>query len=132
MYIFRFILLFVTLSISKFSAADAALPIEVYGALPDVSMMVISPSGEKIAYRRTDQDNDYMMIYNLVDKKLLGAVDLSNIKPSYLYFIDEKRLIIVVNRNTRLWGYRGRHEVSSAYSYLITHKVQPYVNTYSA
>lgn len=117
MYIFRFIVLFFTFSIAGFSAANEALPIEVYGALPDVSMMVISPSGEKIAYRRTEQDKDYMMIYNLADNKLLGAVDLSNIKPSNLYFIDEKRLIIVVKRDTRLWGYRGRHEVSSAYSY---------------
>lgn len=114
---YRFILLFFILSISGFSSANETLPIEVYGALPEVSMMVISPSGEKIAYRQTEQEKDYIVIYNLADKKLLGAVDLSNIKPSTVYFIDEKRLIIVVNRNTRLWGYRGRHEVSSAYSY---------------
>jgi len=117
MYIRRFILLITILTFSEFSSADEPLPLEVYGALPEVSMMVISPSGERIAYRQTEQGKDYMVVYNLADKKLLGAIDLSNIKPNDVYFIDEKRLILVVKRNTRLWGYRGRHEVSSAYSY---------------
>ncbi|GAA6172504.1 S9 family peptidase [Colwellia sp. KU-HH00111] len=117
MSIYRFIILFLSLSITALSSANETLPIEIYGALPEVSMMVISPSGEKIAYRRTEQEKDYMVIYNLADNKLLGAMDLSNIKPSDVYFIDEKKLIIVVKRNNRLWGYRGRHEISSAYAY---------------
>jgi len=123
MYTYRFILLMIILLFSGFSSASEALPIEVYGALPDVSMMVISPSGEKIAFRQTGQGKDYLIVYNLADKKLLGTVDMSNIKPSNVYFIDEQRLILVVRRNTRLWGFRGRHEVSSAYSYnLATNK----------
>lgn len=117
MYIRRYILLIAILTCSNSLFAGETLPIEAYGSLPEVSMMVISPSGEKIAYRQTEQGKDYMVVYNLADKKLLGAVDLSNIKPSTVYFIDEHRLILVVNRNTKLWGYRGRHEVSTAYSY---------------
>lgn len=116
-YTCRFISLIVILFFSEFSSADDILPIDVYGALPDVSMMAISPSGDKIALRRVEQGKDFLVVYNLVDNKLLGAVDMSNIKPNSMYFIDEQRLILVVRRNTRLRGYRGRHEVSSAYSY---------------
>lgn len=117
MYILRLILIVLLLSFSEFVSADEVLPIEAFGALPEVSMMVISPSGEKVAYRRTEYGKDLMMIYNLVNNKLLRAVDMSNVKPSRMYFIDEQRLILVVTRNHRLFGYRGRHDISSAYSY---------------
>jgi len=119
MYIPRFIVLIVALFSSLYVYADDVPPIEAYGALPEISMMVISPSGDKIAYRHADKGQDYMMVYNRADNKLLGAVELSNIKPSRAYFIDEERLILVVKRSTRLMNYFGRHEVSSAYSYNI-------------
>jgi len=119
MYNCRFIFLIILLAFVKLSSADDLLPIEVYGDLPKVSMMVISPSGNKIAYRQTQQGKDYIMVYSLADEKLLGSIDVSKIKPSNLYFIDEQRLILVVKRSSRLWGYIGRHEVSSAYSYNI-------------
>ncbi len=117
MYIRYFILLITLLPLSEFVFANKTLPIEVFGALPEVSMMVISPSGEKVAYRRTEYGKDLMMVYNLADKKLLRVVDMSNVKPSRIYFIDEQRLILVVRRNNLLFGYRGRHDISSAYSY---------------
>jgi len=117
MYIRSYIFLTVILFFSELSLADEILPIEVYGALPDVSKMVISPGGDKIAYRQIEQGSDLLRIYDLVNKKIIGTIDLSNIKPNRVYFIDEERLILVVRRNTRLMGYRGRHEVSSAYSY---------------
>ena len=119
MYNCRFIFLIILLAFVKLSSADDLLPIEVYGDLPKVSMMVISPSGNKIAYRQTQQGKDYIMVYSLADEKLLGSIDVSKIKPSNLYFIDEQRLILVVKRSSKLWGYIGRHEVSSAYSYNI-------------
>jgi dipeptidyl aminopeptidase/acylaminoacyl peptidase len=117
MPLYRFILFIALLVFTEIVSADEILPIDVYGDLPEVSMMVISPSGEKIAYRQTQQGKDYISVYNLADEKVLGSIDVSQIKPSYVYFIDEQRLILVVKRSSRLWGYRGRHEVSSAYSY---------------
>ncbi|NQZ83696.1 MAG: S9 family peptidase [Colwellia sp.] len=102
--------------------ADKVLPLEVYGALPEVSMMVISPSGDKVAYRRTGNGKDFMMVHSLVENKLISAVDMSNIQPSQIYFIDEQRLILVIRRHHRLVGYRGRHDISSAYSYNIKKK----------
>jgi len=122
MYFPRCILLIVVLLCSQWSAADDIPPLEAYGALPEISKMVISPSGEKIAYRQVSHGTDYIMVYNLTENKLLGTVDISNIKPTKVYFIDEQRLILVVTRSTRLMAFRGRHEISSAYSYNLTTK----------
>jgi len=117
MSIFRYILIIFLLPITQVTLADEMPPLEVYGALPELSLMVLSPNGKKIAYRQTGQGKDFLMVYTLEDKKLIGSADLSEIKPSKLYFIDEKRLILVVRKNRKLFGFRGRHEVSTAYSY---------------
>lgn len=111
--------LFITLN-SAFAAEP--LPVEVYGALPKTSMVVISPSGSRIAYRVTDGDKDMMIVYEISQQKMIGAVDLSEIRPSNSYFIDEQTLILVAVKNKRLWGFRGRHEISAAFSYNLNDK----------
>ena len=92
-------------------------PLEAYGALPNKSMMVISPSGDRIAYRTTSAENDYMVVYSLTDNKLVSAVDVSEVKPTSLYFISETKLVLVVEENRKLWGYKGRHDYSAAFVY---------------
>ncbi|QBY03979.1 S9 family peptidase [Thalassotalea sp. HSM 43] len=102
--------------------AQDLLPIEAFGSLPKTSMMRVSPSGDRIAYRVADAsvDKDFYMVYDLKQKKSVAAIDLSAIRPSTAYFVDDDHLILVAEENAKLWGYRGRHDVSAAFSYNIS------------
>ncbi|MDN3653314.1 S9 family peptidase [Thalassotalea ponticola] len=104
--------------------AQSELPLDVFGELERTSMMRIAPSGDRIAYRVTDGSagKDFYMVYDLKQKKSIAAVDLSEIRPTNAYFIDDQRLILVVSDNAKLLGYRGRHDVSVAFSYNISDK----------
>lgn len=115
-----YILLALFLCSFKPAFGQDLLPLEVYGSLPDIDMMTMSPSGESIAYRTTSSKRDMVVIYNFKKKKMIGGLDVSSILPSNIYFANEDTLILVAVENTRLFGFRGRHEISAGFSYRIS------------
>lgn len=123
--IMRFIFLFnliLCIAVSGNTHANT-LDASAYGKLPSKSMLVISPSGERLAYRSvTDNGPDAAMIINLADNSIVAAVDISAVKPSYMYFIDDDRLIFVASEHKRIAGYKGMHNISVAMVYNIKKK----------
>ena len=87
-----------------------------YAQLPVKSMMVISPSGSKLAYRQVSNGRDLLVLLDLIEGKVIRAIRLDEIDPDNAYFIDDNRLILVASQNRRLLGYRGRHDISVAFS----------------
>ncbi len=112
-------LLSVLLIISNSALGQPApkLPIESYANLPRFSMADLSPSSERILFRMVEDDKDYLIIKNLADNKVIGGVNLGDINPSSAFFIDEDRVVLQVYQHKRLHGYRGRHNVSTAFIY---------------
>ncbi|BCD97988.1 alpha/beta hydrolase family protein [Marinagarivorans cellulosilyticus] len=104
-----FILLFTTTAFGAPSLKD-------YGLLPSTSMMEISPSGKKIAFRKSTADKDLLVVYSLSEKKTLLATDISEINPSYTYFISETKLVIVASQYRRIYGFKDTHNVSTAFT----------------
>lgn len=102
-----FLSLLSTIAISSPSLED-------YGRLPSTSMMEISPSGNKIAFRKSSGDKDLLMVYSLKEKKTLLATDISAIDPSYIYFISETKLVIVASQYRKIYGFKDTHNVSTA------------------
>ena len=51
----------------------APLPLEVYGRLPSLEDVALSPDGSLIAFVRTRQDTRFIAIISLADSKVLGA-----------------------------------------------------------
>lgn len=100
--------------------SEQLLPLEAYGSLPSIDMMTISPSGDSIAYRTTSSERDMVIIYNFKKKKMIGGLNVAAIRPSNIYFVNEDTLVLVAVDNTRLFGFRGRHEVSAGFSYRIS------------
>lgn len=113
-------LLFVYLLNVGAAFGSEPLPVDVYGATPKVSMMAISPSGDSIAYRLTDSTRDMVIVYNLKKQKSAGGLDVGEIRPSNIYFVNDDTLILVAVKNAKLFGFRGRHDVSAAFSYKIS------------
>ena len=92
-------------------------PLEAYGKLPSTSMVVISPNAERMAYRDTTNNRDIIKVIDFTKSSLLAAIDVSDVKPNRVYFIDNDRLIFVVSNSKRIGGYQGRHVISAAYAY---------------
>lgn len=98
------------------------LDASAYGKLASKSMLVISPSGDRLAYRDVTDGKDAAMIINLADNSIVAAVDISTVKPSYMYFIDDDRLIFVASDHKRIQGFKGEHNISAAMAYNIKKK----------
>lgn len=96
--------------------AHAVPTVEDYGALPSVGMMSIAPNGKLIAFRKHDGERDLLIVYSLAESKLARAIDISSIKPHTLYFLDDHRVVLKGSDNMRLFGYRGRHNMSTAFA----------------
>ena len=93
--------------------------LSAYGNLPSKSMFTISPSGEYVAYRDTKDGKDLVVIVNTKDFKMVNAVNVAAVNPNHLYFVDNNKLIMVISNTDRIFGYKGRHKVSYAFSYNI-------------
>jgi dipeptidyl aminopeptidase/acylaminoacyl peptidase len=88
-----------------------------YAKLPEKSMVVISPSATKLAYRQVSDGRDLIIVLDLISGEYIRAASIDGINPDNVYFIDDNRLILVASKNTTLYGYRGRHDVSVAFSF---------------
>ncbi|WP_440875133.1 alpha/beta fold hydrolase [Thalassotalea sp. PLHSN55] len=115
------ILIVILLTIPNFIfAQNAEIPLEAYGNLPKKSMLVISPNAERLAYRDTTGGRDIMMVVDIKTNTLISGVNLEGVNPDNAYFIDNDRLILVASKNRRMYGYRGRHDISAAFAYNVT------------
>ncbi|MEM7281431.1 MAG: hypothetical protein AAF438_07365, partial [Pseudomonadota bacterium] len=108
---------------------SAEVSLEAYGKLPQVSGMVISPNGERIAYRNTESDDDdYVVIYSLRDKEIVNLFRVSEIDPQYLRFSGNDHLLLVATRHIDSRYYRTSFDAGTTYAYDIEkNKVRPLV-----
>jgi dipeptidyl aminopeptidase/acylaminoacyl peptidase len=106
-------LLFINLvSASQLTYAD-------YAKLPEKSMVVVSPSGKKMAYRLITDGRQMLVVIDTVNRNIIRAISIEEVNPDNVYFIDDNRIILVISKNSRLFGFRGRHDVSVAYAFNI-------------
>ncbi|MEL0037230.1 MAG: prolyl oligopeptidase family serine peptidase, partial [Gammaproteobacteria bacterium] len=116
-------LLLLLLCLSPIKASE--LPIEAYSALPVMSMVRISPEGNRIAYRAVRSEEDYLVIKDIASDKIVGGLMLGDINPSHAYFVDQDRVIMIGSTHKKIMGFRGKHDVSSAFIYDVnTNKVE--------
>jgi dipeptidyl aminopeptidase/acylaminoacyl peptidase len=84
--------------------------------------MAVSPSGERLAYRKTDADNDLIIIYSMAENKVVTGLNAAEIEPEDIYFVSENELILIVSSFGRTDGYLGEYTTSSAYVFNIKTK----------
>lgn len=77
--------------------------------------MRISPSGQLIAFRKVQDDKDFLYVYSLAEKKVVRITDVSAIAPRGMYFTSDERLLIWASEYRRISGYLGHHNVSAAF-----------------
>ncbi len=95
-----------------------------YAKLPEISQLAISPKGERLAFRRTSEEYDLIIVINLQTSERVGMVNVAEVKPSFIYFVDEDKVVLITETNQKISGFRGRHDISTAAVYNVeTNKV---------
>src|SRR5580658_7971087 len=93
-------------------AADAGAPVEVYGHLPTLEDLALSPDGTKVVFVKTSGDERNIYIRPLAENKALGAARVGDTKLRGISWMDNDNILIEVS-STSLppFGFMGpQHE----------------------
>ncbi|MEM8772707.1 MAG: prolyl oligopeptidase family serine peptidase [Pseudomonadota bacterium] len=97
--------------------AHAQPPLEVYGQLPNLRLVAISPNGERIAFVRDTGDGEFVSALDLKTGKSFGAVGTAKIKVRSLYFASDDYVIFTASDTIGHQALRGEMEFSVAFSW---------------
>jgi dipeptidyl aminopeptidase/acylaminoacyl peptidase len=90
---------------------SAPVPIEVYGRLPALEDVALSPDGSRIAFVRADEKNERIIaVIALADRKGLGGIRLGEVKLRSLEWADADHLLIVTSTTALPWGFFGQEQ----------------------
>ena len=89
-------------------AAEASTPLEVFGRLPTLEDVIISPDGTKLAFVRTREDKRTLLVGLLKGAETLGGVRVGDTKLRSVKWIDDDNLLATIS-STSLppFGYLG-------------------------
>src|SRR5581483_9977949 len=71
-----------------------AAPLELYGRLPDLEDLALSPDGSKIAYVKTAGNVRGIAIVSLADNKLLDGIKVGEDKLRGIQWADEDHILL--------------------------------------
>ncbi|MGH8202318.1 MAG: alpha/beta hydrolase family protein [Steroidobacteraceae bacterium] len=83
-----------------------ATSLTVYGHLPNIENVAISPDGSRLAYVRTRGDARIVFIANVADRKVIGWVKAGNTKLRAIEWADRDNLMIEASVTAGMYGYR--------------------------
>jgi dipeptidyl aminopeptidase/acylaminoacyl peptidase len=89
------------------TAPAVSLPLDVYGRLPSLEDIALSPDGSRIAFVRTTQDARMIAVVSLADNKVLGALRVREQKLRRIEWADDNHLMIVTSATALPWGLMG-------------------------
>ncbi len=85
------------LSVVAMSVTVAETPLEVYGRLPSLEDVALSPDGSRIAYVRTKDEDRIVYVTSLADHKALHALRVGTSKLRGLMWGDNDHLLIITS-----------------------------------
>jgi hypothetical protein len=89
-------------------AQQASTPVEVFGRLPWLEDVVVSPQGTKLAFVRTAEDKRTLMVSALQRPEVLGGVRVGDTKLREVKWIDDDNLLITISSTSPPpMGYMG-------------------------
>ncbi|HSY09248.1 MAG TPA: S9 family peptidase [Steroidobacteraceae bacterium] len=86
---------------------EASVPLEVYGRLPALEDVALSPDGSHIAFVRTIQNTRVVAVVSIADHKQAGGLKIGETKLRSLEWADDRHLMIVTSSTALPWGFRG-------------------------
>src|SRR3569833_3184508 len=87
----------------------AGAPLEVYGRLPSLENVALSPSGARLAMVRTVQDRRVVIVLSLADRKLMAKpLNVGELKLRSIGWADDDNLMLVTSTTALPLGLIGR------------------------
>jgi dipeptidyl aminopeptidase/acylaminoacyl peptidase len=87
--------------------AAAAVPLEVYGRLPSLENVALSPDGSRIAFVRTTENVRILAVVSITDDKALGALRIGELKLRGIEWADDNHLLIETSMTALPLGLMG-------------------------
>lgn len=84
-----------------------AAPVEVYGRLPALEDVALSPDGSRIAFIRTSQDDRILAVHDFAKGKVIGGLRVGTVKLRSIGWADNDHLLIISSVTTLPWGFMG-------------------------
>ena len=114
--IIRFLVLCSVLSILITNVSHAKIPLKFYGNIPDTSLMVISPSGKHIGFRKKTSTKDLYMVFSLNENKIIASINVGDSKPTKAYFATEEQIILIVGKYQQTHGFYSTSPQNTSYA----------------
>jgi hypothetical protein len=116
-------LLLLTASLATGAATSASL--EIYGRLPSLEEVAVSPDGARLAFVRTSGNARILAIVDLASRKMTYGMRLGTAKLRSIGWADADHLLIVTSETSLPWGLVGpvREWYLLAVLDIVTHKV---------
>ncbi len=102
-------------ALTSISTTFANPSLKDYGTLPEIQLITISPSGNLVAFRKVTEESDLIIVLSLDTNKALTAIDVSALNPDSIYFLNEEQLVLVASKVTKVEGFKGKIDLSTAF-----------------
>lgn len=86
--------------------SGSAVPLTVYGQLPNLEDVALSPDGTRVAYVRTQGDLRVVFVAGVADHKLIGYVKTGEEKLRHIEWADDDNLMLVTSETAAAWGFK--------------------------
>ncbi|HEX4150823.1 MAG TPA: S9 family peptidase [Steroidobacteraceae bacterium] len=111
-----------------FLSAQSKTPLEVYGRLPTLEDLALSPDGTEIAFVRTSEDARNIYVVRMEDRRALGGARVGDFKLRYIEWLDNDNLLTALSITSLppagFWGVEQEWTQLIDYS-IPQHKLRP-------
>ena len=90
------------------TAAAQAVPLQVYGQLPHLEDMALSPDGTRIAFVKTEGNARIISVVSLAKNTMLGGLRVGEEKLRSIEWADDQHLMVITSATALPWGFIGR------------------------
>jgi len=95
---------------SASASATSPVPLEVYGRLPALEDVALSPNGSRIAFVRTIQNVRILAVISLADHKALGGLKVGEEKLRSVEWADDNHIMIETSSTALPRGLVGKEQ----------------------
>jgi len=89
------------------AATAQATSLEVYGRLPQLEDMALSPDGSKVAFVRTQANARLVVILSLTTRKPVDVLKVGEEKLRSIAWADDENLLLTTSMTMLPWGFMG-------------------------
>jgi hypothetical protein len=75
--------------------AGWAAPLEVYGRLPGLEDVALSPDGSRLAFIRTSENNRLLAIHDFTTGKVIAGLRVGQVKLRSIAWADNEHLLVL-------------------------------------